>query len=353
MEKSLEPMVLVSQAAQESNQSGNGTAAAGVCCYSGPTDCDGKRDYCSKDEANCAKCGGKYVVPESSSQTASGKESMEKSLEPTCWFPGCPRVQSVGKRDPAAGVCCYSGPRTATGSVIIAARTRPIVPSVVVSMSSPRAPARRRLGKSPWRSPWSPRCWFLRLPTKPNQSGNGTAAAGVCCYSGPTDCDGKRDYCSKDEANCAKCGGKYVVPESSSQTASGKESMEKSLEPMVLVSQAAHEPNQSGNGTAAAGVCCYSGPTDCDGKRDYPKQERGELRGVRRPLCRHRELRPGSSDGGLRCFQGQGHVPRCPPSAGQSLARLPPRRRSRVRGSCARARLGGAQARQSQGKHAR
>mmetsp|Transcript_33087 Transcript_33087/g.87829 ORF Transcript_33087/g.87829 Transcript_33087/m.87829 type:complete len:106 (+) Transcript_33087:392-709(+) len=101
MEKSLEPMVLVSQAAHEPNQSGNGTAAAGVCCYSGPTDCDGKRDYCSKDEANCAKCGGKYVVPESSSQTALLEgNAVELS------------ALGAQAQPPLAGpaLCCYSGP---------------------------------------------------------------------------------------------------------------------------------------------------------------------------------------------------------------------------------------------------
>jgi hypothetical protein len=75
MEKSLEPMMLVSEAAQGSNQSDNESAAAGLCCYSGPTDCDGKRDYCSKDEANCAECGGSFVVPGSSSQAAPSEGS--------------------------------------------------------------------------------------------------------------------------------------------------------------------------------------------------------------------------------------------------------------------------------------
>merc|ERR1740121_1736201 len=193
-------MMLVSQAAQDSNHSGNETAAAGLCCYSGPTDCDGERDYCSKNEANCAECGGSLVVLGSSSQTAPER-----------------------------------------GNVVV-------MSAQGVQAQSPQE-----------------------------------AGPGLCCYSGPMDCDSSRDFCSKTEANCAVCGGlmhsrgsssKTVFKESANSSskqmaASGKAPMEKSPEPMVLVSQAAQDSNHLGNGTAAAGLCCYSGPTDCDGERDY------------------------------------------------------------------------------------
>jgi hypothetical protein len=94
MEKSLEPIILVSQAAQDSKRSGNEIAVTGLCCYS-DAECDGKRDYCSKDEANCAECGGSFVVPGGSSKTTqAAKDStgaflaVQDSTEafPPAWF---------------------------------------------------------------------------------------------------------------------------------------------------------------------------------------------------------------------------------------------------------------------------
>merc|ERR1719203_1336067 len=129
-------------------------------------------------------------------------------------------------------------------------------------------------------------------------AGTEAAAAGFCCFSasGPSMamCT---DHCSKNGANCAECGGSFVVADASySQTAllegnvvmlstqevqaqssskqmaaSGKVPMEVSLQPMTLVSQAAQDSIRSGNETAAASMswlrasgastsmCCYSG----------------------------------------------------------------------------------------------
>merc|ERR1719203_2512264 len=88
------------------------------------------------------------------------------------------------------------------------------------------------------------------------------ASTGLCCYSGPTDCDGKRDYCSKSEANCAECGGTMHLD--------SKGTIQDTI--MMLSAQGADETSaKESNVTKAAntGLCCYSGPTDCDGKRDY------------------------------------------------------------------------------------
>merc|ERR1719253_85303 len=132
-------MMLASQGAADAKAA---HAATGLCCYSGPTDCDGARDYCSKNEANCAVCGGLMHLHGSSSKTAV-KESANSTKG------------------------------SADGAVMMLAAAQD--------------------AKS--------------------------VGAGLCCYTGPTDCDGAHDYCSKDEANCAECGGLVHLHGSSSKTA--------------------------------------------------------------------------------------------------------------------------------------
>merc|ERR1712217_468035 len=40
-------------------------------------------------------------------------------------------------------------------------------------------------------------------------AGETASAAGSCCYTGPKDCDGSRDWCSASAARCTKCGGNF------------------------------------------------------------------------------------------------------------------------------------------------
>jgi hypothetical protein len=44
---------------------------------------------------------------------------------------------------------------------------------------------------------------------KASEVASPSEAAGKCCYDGPTDCDSGRDWCSKTEDQCTKCGGTF------------------------------------------------------------------------------------------------------------------------------------------------
>lgn len=82
------------------------------------------------------------------------------------------------------------------------------------------------------------------------------SAPGQCCYSGPKDCDGVKDWCSKDATHCEKCQGIFY---------NGTDlDLAEVAEPLMLAAEVPKVPNKEG-----PGHCCYSGRTDCDGSMDW------------------------------------------------------------------------------------
>eukprot|EP00930_Biecheleria_cincta_P087841 TRINITY_DN77083_c0_g1_i1.p1 TRINITY_DN77083_c0_g1~~TRINITY_DN77083_c0_g1_i1.p1 ORF type:complete len:241 (-),score=61.63 TRINITY_DN77083_c0_g1_i1:94-771(-) len=112
-----------------------------------------------------------------------------------------------------------------------------------------------------------------------------TPAPGKCCYSGPKDCDGGKDWCSKNQDQCTTCGGTFYGGSSASEPAvllaaadmgQAKQAHE-SLESQAKAKKDEAEPSLDSKAkeegadppSDATGKCCYSGPKDCDSGKDW------------------------------------------------------------------------------------
>merc|ERR1711948_232605 len=88
------------------------------------------------------------------------------------------------------------------------------------------------------------------------------------------DCDSTRDWCSVSTERCTRCNGTLVGPNSTFNASVGATQVKSDTEKGATIEQHGGSDSSwpfllAGETPPAAGSCCYTGPKDCDGSRDW------------------------------------------------------------------------------------
>jgi len=175
-------------------------SAPGKCCYSGPKDCDSEEDWCSKDATHCDKCTGTFY-------NATDLDLAEVA-EPIMLAAKVPKVHNVE----APAHCCYSGRKDCDGSRDWCSKDESHCTKCGGTFHADEEPVPAAPSKHA-----APLMLAANVPKVHNAE-----APGHCCYSGRKDCDSSRDWCSKDESHCTRCGGTFHANEEAAPAAPSK-----------------------------------------------------------------------------------------------------------------------------------